>query len=76
MSRKPIPVRTVAAIRVDVYSLLCDAIERGLERGWRLAHKHNDTPEPASIWQRQYDAILLEVCEYLSFHTNTDDGGK
>ena len=43
------------------------AIEQGVQRGWRLAHKHVENPEEHVIIDRINDAVMSEMYEYFSF---------
>lgn len=43
------------------------AIEAGVQRGWRLAHKHVENPEEHAIIERINDAVMGEIYEYFSF---------
>jgi len=44
-----------------------NAVETGLLMGWNRAHKHTDTPDPGSIREYQYEAIMQEICEAFDF---------
>jgi hypothetical protein len=54
-------------VRVNVYEILQRAIEAGLERGYRRAHKHTDTPGEDALLTEQHRAIMGELCEVLQF---------
>lgn len=43
------------------------AIEQGVQRGWRLAHKHAENPGEHVIIDRIHDAVMSEIYEYFSF---------
>jgi hypothetical protein len=43
------------------------AIEQGVQRGWRLAHKHAENPEEHVIIDRINDAVMSQVYEYFFF---------
>jgi hypothetical protein len=43
------------------------AIERGIERGYRRAFKHTDSPHKDTILASIQDCITLEIDEYFSF---------
>ncbi len=51
------------ALRVKVYPVLADAVEVGIARGMRQAHKHTDTPEPEAITETILREVLSEICE-------------
>lgn len=54
-------------MKVRMYNLISDMVERGAERGWKRAFKHTDSPNDAQIVQAVHDAIMNELCEYLIF---------
>ena len=43
------------------------AIEQGVARGWRLAHKHVENPEEHVIIDRINDAVMSQIYEYFTF---------
>ena len=44
-----------------------DAIDRGIERGYRRAFKHTDSPGEDSLFADISDCIMFEIDEYFSF---------
>lgn len=54
-------------VRIDLYRLIADAVERGIAYGWSRAYKHTDTPEPDSVKQDIEDAVMNELCEFIQF---------
>lgn len=54
-------------MKVKTYDVLCRAIEEGVERGYRRAHKHTDTPEEDHLKNAIVDAIMLEICGVFIF---------
>lgn len=55
------------ALRVNVYVLLAECIERGLAIGYRRAHKHTDDPGEDAILEHQQREIMNAVSEYFTF---------
>lgn len=47
--------------------ILEQAIEAGVRRGWHLAHKHVENPDPSAIMERIDDAVMSEIYEYFTF---------
>ncbi len=43
------------------------AIEEGVQRGWRLAHKHVDNPTEENIKEKIEDAVMSQIYEYFTF---------
>jgi hypothetical protein len=48
------------------------AIEQGVRRGYRLAHKHVENPGEESILDRIGDCVMSEIYEYFTFDTEED----
>lgn len=55
-------------MRVNVYSVLSDCVERGVEKGWRKAHKHSVDPSEEALCRRITDMVIAEICDYFDFH--------
>jgi hypothetical protein len=53
--------------------ILEDCIERGIERGYRLAFKHSESPLPENIQVTVYSAVMNEISEYFSFEDELND---
>jgi hypothetical protein len=43
------------------------AIEEGVQRGWRLAHKHVENPTEENIKEKIEDAVMSQIYEYFTF---------
>lgn len=54
-------------LTVDVYRVLAEAVELGVQTGWRRAHKHTDHPAAETLQQAITDAVLLECSERFIF---------
>lgn len=54
-------------VRFDVYKILGDAVERGVESGYYRAHKHVDSPSRMTVEQAIYDAVMSEISEVIIF---------
>lgn len=54
-------------MKVKLYTLISDLIERGAERGYRRSFKHLDSPSEAQIVTNIHDAIMNELAEYIDF---------
>jgi hypothetical protein len=50
-------------LKAKVYPLVCDAIEVGIDRGYRRAYKHIDNPDEDQIKSAIYEAVLQEMFE-------------
>ena len=54
-------------MKVKVYNLISECIERGTERGYRRAHKHIETPDQVCIVDNIHLEIMNELCDYFDF---------
>jgi hypothetical protein len=54
-------------MKVKLRIILEDAIQRGIERGYRRAFKHTDSPHEDSIFADISDCIMFEIDEYFTF---------
>lgn len=43
------------------------AIEEGVARGWRRAHKHTDSPSEQAVKDAIEDCVMAQIYEYFSF---------
>ena len=53
-------------MKVNEYRVMADVVELGIDRGWRRAYKHDDSPSPNTIREAIFDAVLDEVCDMFS----------
>ena len=56
---------TSDALRVRVYPVLCEAVERGVAYGLARAYKHTETPTREQIAEAVEHAVLHEICEWF-----------
>jgi hypothetical protein len=59
-------------MKVRAYPVLSRAVEEGVAYGWRRAHKHNNTPDVATIEEQIVSAVLNEVCQYFDFDEDAE----
>ena len=52
-------------LRVKVYPVLCEAVERGVAYGLNRAYKHTETPTREQIAEAVEHAVLHEICEWF-----------
>jgi hypothetical protein len=60
-------------MKVRMYNLISELVERGALLGYRRAFKHQDNPPEGVIQDAIHDAIMNELCEYLIFDESTAD---
>ena len=54
-------------MKVKTRVILEQAIDEGVNRGWRLAHKYVENPEEHVIIDRINDAVMSQIYEYFTF---------
>ena len=54
-------------IKVNLYSILEEAIERGTRYGYHRAFKHTDNPTEDQIIDDVLQNIMTEVCGVIDF---------
>ena len=58
-------------MKLRAYNIVSDAIERGIERGYRRAHKHVDNPREEEVKEAVFIAVMGELCDIIDW-----DGGE
>ena len=48
------------------------AIKRGIERGYRRAFKHTDSPNEDSILESINDCVMFEIDTYFTFEEENE----
>lgn len=54
-------------LKVNIYAVLSDCVETGIEYGWNRAHKHVDEPNEQMIKQCMNDGVMLMINEKFNF---------
>ena len=54
-------------LKVNVYAVLQECIETGIEAGYNKAHKHNDNPSASHIKEQIEHYIMLQISEKFKF---------
>jgi len=54
-------------MRANFRSILIECIELGVQRGYRRAHKHCESPSEATIFQEIEDCVMGEITERFFF---------
>lgn len=58
-------VRGTATLSLNLYAVVARAVEEGIARGWRRAHKHTESPEEAAILDEIEQAVLNALSEVV-----------
>lgn len=62
----------MSGLKVNVYKVLEDSVEIGIEGGWNRAFKHTDTPPEHVIKEEILRYVMLQISENFIFdETNT-----
>ena len=60
-------------MKVRMYNLISELVERGALLGYKRAFKHVDNPSEGAIVDNVHDAIMSELCDYLIFDESSAD---
>lgn len=52
-------------MKANWYAIIGDAVDRGLEHGWRRAYKHTDKPHENEIKNAIADEIMTALSEVI-----------
>ena len=63
--------RTRTALRLNAYTLVSEAVERGVELGWNRAFKHTDDPQKDTF----VEAVRRSVMELINEVVNWERSG-
>lgn len=63
MSKLPV----TGGMRVKAYVVLAEAVESGVQSGWRRAHKHTDAPSQPTLLETIESEVLAEICARFDF---------
>lgn len=54
-------------MKAKTYFILNQCVERGVQRGYRRAHKHVENPTESAILDSVENCVMAEIVEYFSF---------
>lgn len=60
-------------MRVNIYRILCCAVEEGAIHGYRRAHKHTETPTESAIIQEIITSVMDSIHEVIEFEEVKDE---
>ena len=64
---------SILPISLNWYSILDDAVERGVNYGYRQAYKHVSNPSEDTVKERIIDAVMHELCELIATPNETEE---
>lgn len=59
-------------MKPKIYVILEECVERGVLRGYRRAHKHNENPDENAIMSSIENCIMASILEYFEFNPSGD----
>lgn len=59
-------------MKPKIYTILSEAVEAGVRRGYQRAHKHVENPSEASIVDAIDNAVMASILEYFTFDSEYD----
>lgn len=60
-------------MKPKIYTILAQAVEEGVKRGYRRAFKHVENPSEESIIDAVDTAVMASILEYFTFDSEFDD---
>jgi hypothetical protein len=54
-------------MKVKMYNLISECIEKGVDRGYNRSYKYIDNPDKHSFVDNIHREIMNELCEYIDF---------
>jgi len=61
-------------MRPRIYPLVEEAVEIGTRRGYRLAHKHLESPTEEAIIDKITNCVMGEIAERFVFDNDSVEG--
>ena len=59
--------RTRTALRLNAYTLVSEAVERGVQLGWRRAFKHTDDPTEDAFIENVQRSVMELIDEVVNW---------
>lgn len=54
-------------LKINIYSIVAEAVERGIQFGVNRAYKHTITSLPAGVAESIYKKVMLALAEVIDF---------
>ena len=54
-------------MRMQEYTIVDQAVEEGIQRGWERAHKYTTDPDVNDLYEELRAAIMLALTEVITF---------
>lgn len=56
-----------SSVKLDVYKILSETIEKSVHYGYNRAHKHTENPSKDHIVETIHAAVMHDLCEIIKF---------
>jgi hypothetical protein len=60
-------------MKPKIYTILSQAVEEGVKRGYRRAFKHIESPSEEDVTDSIDSAVMASILEYFIFDSEFDD---
>lgn len=60
-------------MKPKIYTILSQAVEEGVKRGYRRAFKHVESPSEEAVIDSIDSAVMASILEYFTFDSEFDD---
>lgn len=60
-------------MKPKIYTILSQAVEEGVKRGYRRAFKHVESPGEEAVIDSIDSAVMASILEYFTFDSEFDD---
>ena len=67
MSQKGNKKSNPPPLKLNMYNIIGTSVERGIEAGYRHAHKHTETPDGDSLRDHIYEDVMTNLSEVINF---------
>ena len=55
------------SLKVNVYKVLEDCVQKGIQSGYNKAHKHTNKPSEDELLNQIEHYVMLEICDMFEF---------
>lgn len=59
-----------ASIKLDVYKIIRESIDKSIDHGWNRAHKYTEIPGIDHIKEELLNSIMNDLCQIIKFDEN------
>lgn len=59
-------------MKIKMYNLISECIERGVDFGYNRSYKYVDNPDKTSMVENIHREIMNQLCDYIDFGDDYD----